>query len=118
METYGTFTPFGAGLFENGNVQYVWYAKPGETVESPGNAIPLIRTALSSQANSGRLLSSAVIYLYKNSNGEEQINVELEYISGFAKVVATKFSIDNNTLSFGSAGSNSMEARVFTKQPK
>lgn len=116
QETYGDFAPFGAGLFPNGQVKYVWLAKPGEKVADPAKALPVVRQVLKSQADSGRLLASAVIYKYDPGTGV-QINTELEYLSGYAVVVGTKFSVDEkNVVTLGQAGMKPYSAKIFVKE--
>jgi len=65
QEKYGDFAPYGVGLFKDGSIKSVWYAKPGETVNNPAQSIPLIRRALQAQAVSEKIVGSAVVYKYK-----------------------------------------------------
>lgn len=114
-DTYTDFAPFGAGLFPNGVVRYVWLVKPGETVKDPVEAITIVRQALASQAEGGVLLASAVAYKY-GSKEQPQINVELEYATGYSAIVGTKFTKDNdNKMVYGAAAKQDFKSYVFAK---
>jgi len=117
QEHYGDFSPFGAGLLPSGDVKYIWYAKPGQVVQDPEKALPLIRSALSSQANNNILLGSAVVYKYDSGEAQKQINVEVEYATGFAMVVGSEFNIDeNNKVTIGSSVKKPYKpSRIFLK---
>ena len=118
QDVYGDFSPYGAALFEDGKVRYIWLAKPGEMIADPQKAIPVIRQTLRTQADAGRVLSTAVVYKYGRAD-DLQINAELEYISGYAVVVGTKVSIDNEQgLVLGEASMKPYDARVFVNDKK
>jgi hypothetical protein len=112
---YGDFSPYGAALFKDGGVKYVWYAKPGQIVNEPAKSIPLIRGALQSQALSGKIVGSAVVYKVKKSEqGLPQLNVELEYQTGLALAYASEMTIDaNNKVLWGENTQVNFEPRVF-----
>ena len=114
----GEVSPFGAALFSDGSVKYVWYAKPGQTVNEPAKSIPLIRGALQSQVLSGKIVGSAVIYKYqKKAQDSLQLNVELEYQTGLALAYASEMMIDaNNKVSWGGSEQVNFEPRVFVLQ--
>ncbi|PID41941.1 MAG: hypothetical protein CSA52_00390 [Gammaproteobacteria bacterium] len=96
-ETYGMFSPFAAGLFPNGKVKFVWLAKPGEVVKDPMQALSVLRSSLRSQALAGRLMSSAVAYDFKTpGSGVTRINVEVEYKTGYARLVSTTYTVDKD----------------------
>jgi len=120
QEKYGDFSPYGAALFKDGSVKYVWYAKPGESVKEPAKSIPLIRGALQSQVLSGKIVGSAVIYKYqKNTQSSLQLNVELEYQTGLALAYASEMNVDeNNKISWGESKQVNFEPRVFVLQGK
>jgi len=115
QEKYGDFSPYGAALFKDGSVKYVWYAKPGQAVSEPAKSIPLIRRALQSQVLSGKIVGSAVVYKYqKEAEKSLQLNVELEYQTGLALAYASEMNIDaNNKVSWGQNQQVNFEPRVF-----
>lgn len=119
LDTYGNFAPFGAGLFPEGEVKYVWAIKPGESTEgvNPLMVLNAVRRALFSQAETGRILGSAVIYRYqKQVDGETkpQINIELEYLNGYAEVIATQYVQGDDGIEYTTSGSQTFEPKVFT----
>ena len=118
LEDYGPFAPFGAGLFQDGEVNFVWAVKPGESTEgvNPVLVLNAVRTALNTQAKSGRILGSAVVYQYRDSdgNGDLQINVELEYLNGYAEVVATQYEKGPDGVEFTGSANSPYDARIFT----
>jgi len=118
QEAHGDFSPYGAALFKDGSVKYVWYAKPGQAVKEPAKSIPLIRGALQSQVLSGKIVGSAVIYKYQNyEQGVLQLNVELEYQTGLALAYASEMKIDaNNEITWGQNKQVNFEPRVFVLQ--
>jgi len=95
LEAYGDFAPFGAALFPSGKVKYVWAVKPGEETDGVNPVLVLnsVRRALKSQADEGRILGSAVVYRFlpEGKRDKSQINVELEYLTGFAQVLGTQY---------------------------
>ncbi|MDI9245521.1 hypothetical protein [Marinobacter sp. CHS3-4] len=118
LDAYGEFAPFGAGMFQEGEVKYVWAIKPGESTEgvNPVMVLNAVRRALSSQAQAGRILGSAVVYQYqKEVDGETQlqINTELEYLNGYAEVIATQYEQGEDGIEYTTSGSQSFEAKVF-----
>jgi hypothetical protein len=122
LEAYGEFAPFGAGLFQDGEVNYVWAVKPGESTEGvdPMFVLNAVRTALNSQAKTGRILGSAVVYQYRgrSSDGEAQmqINIELEYLNGYAEVIATQYENGPNGIEFTNSATSQYEPKVFTSE--
>jgi len=118
QEKYGDFSPYGAALFKDGSIKYIWYAKPGQIVKEPAKSLPLIRGALQSQVLSGKIVGSAVIYKYqKKAQDSLQLNVELEYQTGLALAYASEMMIDvNNNISWGNNEQVNFEPRVFLLQ--
>ena len=112
---YGDFSPYGAALFKDGSVKYVWYAKPGQIVKEPAKSIPLIRRALQSQVLSGKIVGSAVIYKYqKETERGLQLNVELEYQTGLAIAYASEMVVSkSNKIDWGETKQVNFEPRVF-----
>lgn len=112
---YGDFSPYGAALFKDGSVKYVWYAKPGEMVKEPAKSIPLIRRALHAQALEGKIVGSAVVYKYQQTEQESlQLNVELEYQTGLALAYASEMTLSkNNEIVWGDNKQVNFEPRVF-----
>lgn len=120
LESQGEFAPFGAGLFQDGEVNFVWAVKPGESTKgiNPVLVLNAVRRALGTQAATGRILASAVIYQYQNTAEGEvqpQVNVELEYLNGYAEVVATEYEKNAEGIEYTDAGSRRFEPRVFTE---
>ena len=115
QEKYGDFAPYGVGLFKDGSIKSVWYAKPGETVNNPAQSIPLIRRALQAQAVSEKIVGSAVVYKYKKEATQAlQLNVELEYQTGLALAFASEMKVDaNNKVEWGDNSQVNFEPRVF-----
>ena len=113
--TYGDFSPYGAALFKNGSVKYVWYAKPGQVVKEPAKSIPLIRRALQSQVLSGKIVGSAVVYKFKKDDkGPVQLNVEMEYQTGLALGYAVEMKLDaDNKVVWGESQQANFQPRVF-----
>ena len=121
LETQGEFAPFGAGLFQDGQVNFIWAIKPGESTEgvNPAFVLNAIRSALTTQAATGRILGSAVVYLYQGatSDGEArmQVNVELEYLNGYAEVVATQYEQGADGIEYTASGNQPFEPKIFAK---
>jgi hypothetical protein len=113
--TYGGFSPYGAALFLDGSVKYVWFAKPGQIVKDPAKSIPFIRRALQSQVLSGKIVGSAVIYkTQEHAQGALQLNVELEYQTGLALAYASEMAIDaDNKITWGNSQQVNFQPRVF-----
>ena len=119
LDAHGEFAPFGAGLFQDGEVNYVWAVKPGESTEgiNPVLVLNAVRSALGTQAQNGRILASAVVYQFqKNADGEvqPQVNVELEYLNGYAEVVATEYEQGADGIEYTKSGNRQYSPKVFT----
>ncbi len=120
LNAYGEFAPFGAGLFQDGEVNYVWAVKPGESTKgiNPMLVLNAVRTGLTTQAKSGRILGSAVVYQYQGSSSDgepqTQINVELEYLNGYAEVIATQYEKGPDGIEFTTSASQQFEPKIFT----
>ena len=117
LNRYGDFAPFGAGLLRDGTVKHVWAVKPGEKLDNinPMLVLNSVRTALTEQSRTGRLLGSAVIYKYRSKESDDpRINIELEYVTGYAKVLSTAFSkTESGEYEFGSSVQQKMDPVVF-----
>lgn len=115
QETHGDFSPYGAALFENGTVKYVWYTKPGKAVKDPALTLPIIRQALHSQASTGVIIGSAVIYKFKKPTQKQtHLTIELEYYTGLTMAFATEMIVDSsNNVTWGSNNQGPLEPRVF-----
>lgn len=115
QEVYGDFAPFAAGLFPDGEVKFVWLAKPGETVSDPVKAMSVLRSTLMAQAEAGRLLGSAVAYKFKASESAPlAINVETEYFSGFARLYSVDMVFDaDKKVTYGSLREGEYKSVVF-----
>lgn len=119
LDTHGEFAPFGAGLFPGGDVNFVWALKPGESTKGVDPVVVLnaVRTALTGQAQNGRILGSAVVYQYKKEHGADsqpQINVEVEYLNGYAEVIGTEYKETDSGIEYTKSGSREYEAVMFT----
>ena len=117
LEAYGDFAPFGAALFPSGKVKYVWAVKPGEETDGvhPVLVLNSVRSALKSQADQGRILGSAVIYKFKpkKEEGNSQINVELEYLTGFAQVLGTQYELTDQGYEYGEGALEPYQPVIF-----
>lgn len=118
LEAYGDFAPFGAALFPSGKVKYVWAVKPGEETDgiNPVLVLNSVRQALKSQADEGRILGSAVIYRFQpdGAGGANQINVELEYLTGFAQVLGTEYDATSEGYEYGEGGFKTYDPVIFS----
>ena len=120
LEAYGEFAPFGAGLFQDGEVNFVCSVKPGESTKgiNPVLVLSAVRSALGTQAKPGRILGSAVVYQYRGSSNDgeprEQINIELEYLNGYAEVIATQYEEGPEGIEFTKTTNSQYEPKVFT----
>ncbi|MDC0661893.1 hypothetical protein [Marinobacter sp. SS21] len=123
LEYYGDFAPFGAALMPSGDVKFVWAIRPGEDTAgiNPALVLESVRTALQAQAANGRILGSAVIYKYlptgSGQSAEPQVNIELEYLNGEARVLATKYQKSDDGYAYGDAVRGEFESIVFASQP-
>ncbi len=117
IENHGDFAPFGAALLPDGSVRYVWAVPPGEPLIGVNGQLVLnsVRKALSMQAGEGRILGSAVIYDYKPSPDSkiEQVNIELEYLGGYAEVVATEYTVTASGVTFHEGAAKKYAPMVF-----
>ncbi|WP_322003385.1 hypothetical protein [Marinobacter alexandrii] len=117
IENHDDFAPFGAALMPNGNVRYVWAVPPGESLIGVNGQLVLnsVRKALTMQAQQGRILGSAVVYDYKPSPDSEieQVNIELEYLGGYAEVVATEYTLSSNGVTFHEGAAKKFSPMVF-----
>lgn len=120
LEAYGDFAPFGAVLFPSGKVKYVWAVKPGEETEGVNPVLVLnsVRRALKSQADEGRILGSAVVYRFLPDGklDQSQINVELEYLTGFAQVLGTQYEETEDGYEFSEGAFKPYEPVIFTAE--
>lgn len=116
QDAYGDFSPYGAALFRDGSVKYVWYAKPGEVAKNSDKIIPLIWKTLNTQVNTGQIAGVAVVYKFqKPNNSQKYLGVELEYQTGFAESFAAEIlNGPDNTLEWGGSNSVRAEPKLFT----
>ncbi|MCK7548558.1 hypothetical protein ACFQGA_11125 [Marinobacter koreensis] len=122
LETYGDFAPFGAALFPSGKVRFVWAIKPGELDKDVNPVVVLnaVRSALKSQADNGRILGSAVVYKFQPDNDRDgkQINVELEYMTGFAEVLGTQYQETADGFEYGEGAVQPYDPVIFKSDEK
>lgn len=116
QDTYGDFSPYGAALFRDGSVKYVWYAKPGQVAKHSDKIIPLIWQTLNSQVNTGQIAGVAVVYKFqKVSDSAMYLGVELEYQTGFAESFAAEIlNGPDNKLIWGNSNVAEAEPKLFT----
>jgi hypothetical protein len=121
LNTHGEFAPFGAGLFQDGQVNFVWAIKPGESTQgiNPALVLNAVRTSLFTQAKTGRILASAVVYQYQGASSEGdaamQVNVELEYLNGYAEVIATEYVQGADGIEYTTSGRREFDPSIFTE---
>ena len=115
QETYGDFSPYGAALFKSGAIKYVWHAKPGQLATNPTTSLPLILKILKTQAESGQIVASAVVYKFKKEEKNyPYLGVELEYQTGAAYSFVSEMIIDeNNTVTWGKGKQVSSKPKLF-----
>ncbi|WP_250657127.1 hypothetical protein [Alkalimarinus coralli] len=116
QDTYGDFSPYGAALFKNGTVKYVWYAKPGEVAKNSDKIIPLIWQTLNAQVNTRQIAGVAVVYKFKKASSNQMyLGVELEYQTGFAESFAAEIlNGSDNKLEWGGVNTAKAEPKLFT----
>ncbi|MGM0767510.1 MAG: hypothetical protein ACQEV6_05765 [Pseudomonadota bacterium] len=119
LEAYDDFAPFGAALFPSGKVKYVWAVKPGEDTEgvNPMLVLNSVRQALKSQADEGRILGSAVVYRFlpEGETDTNQINIELEYLTGFAQVLGTQYQATDSGYEYGDGAFKPYDPVIFAE---
>ena len=112
------FLPFGAGMDMNGKVNFIFTDRKHQyTAEA---AMLLVRQAQLSNADAGRLLGVATIYRYaykdEKGNDKEQINVEMEYVNGYAMVRAIEVIEQDGKKMLGRSGDKEFEAKIFRQE--
>ncbi len=115
QKKYGTFITYGAALFPDGKVKFIWYGQPSSDTPQSNNAIVFIRRVLQKQAESGRIIASAVVYEHHRKNTKHpQLNIELEYYNGLAEIFSTELIVkENKELNWGRSVRKSHEAQIF-----
>lgn len=123
MERNGDFLPFGAALFVSGDVRYVWTQDPDQPAQvKPPIALAAVKRGLQANAQRGRVLGVASVYRYTpaDENGnrlEPQINVEVEYVTGHAFVVAVDYEMEDGVFTAGKAVRREIQGQSFTGKP-
>jgi hypothetical protein len=123
MERNGDFLPFGAALFGSGDVRFVWTQNPDEPAKvSPAIALAAVKRGLQANAQRGRILGAASVYRYTPADDEgkpleAQINVEVEYISGYAFVVAFDYTYEDGEFTAGKGVRREIPAALFKGAP-
>ena len=114
-KTYGEFFTYGAALFSDGSVKFVWYGKPGGGVNNTNKAIPFIRKVLQAQADSARIIGSAVVYsMHRENSLRPQLNVELEYYDGLAEVFSAEYTVtQDRQINWGRSVRKSNQSLIF-----
>ncbi len=112
------FLPFGAGMDMNGKVNFIFTDRNNKYTADA--AMLLVRQAELSNADSGRLLGVSTIYRYaykdKNGKDKEQINIEMEYVNGYAMVRAIEVNEKDGKKYLGRSGDKEFEAKIFHKE--
>lgn len=101
-------------------MKYVWAVQPGEETKGINPALVLnsIRRALKAQADEGRILGSAIVYRFvpKGNPDQNQINVELEYLTGFARVLGTQYEVTDAGHQYGEGAFKRYEPVIFSSK--
>ncbi|MFE8069725.1 hypothetical protein QQM79_01585 [Marinobacteraceae bacterium S3BR75-40.1] len=123
LEDYGKFYPFGVAVGPEGKMNFAWTVsndKKNSKID-PRLALAALRKTLAANATAKRLLATAIVYEYARTDDDgniigKQVNVELEYVTGAAKVRAAPFKIlDDGSVKFMGMGEQEMESRVFSE---
>ncbi|MDL0429655.1 hypothetical protein QPM17_00825 [Marinobacter sp. TBZ242] len=123
LESNGRFYPFAAAVGPNGKVNFAWtVSNEAENPNiDPAAALAALRQALAGNASKKRLLATATAYQYGrvDESGKltgQQINIELEYITGDATVRAIPYEIkEDGSVTYQGMGEQKMEPRVFAQ---
>jgi len=123
LEYNGRFYPFAAAVGPNGKVNFAWtVSSEAENPNiDPAAALAALRQALAGNASKKRLLATATIYQYGrvDDSGKligQQINIELEYITGDAVVRAIPYEIEEDgSVNYQGMGEQEMAPRVFAQ---
>ena len=123
LEANGRFYPFAAAVGPSGKVNFAWtVSNEAENPNiDPAAALAALRQALAGNANNKRLLATATAYQYGRVDNEgnvigQQINIELEYITGDAIVRGIPYEIEEDGLvTYKGMGEQKMEPRVFAE---
>ncbi|WP_404362354.1 hypothetical protein [Marinobacter sp.] len=123
LESNGRFYPFAAAVGPSGKVNFAWTVS--NEVENPNidpaAALAALRQALAGNASKKRLLATATAYQYGrvDESGNligQQINIELEYITGDAIVRGIPYEIEQDgSVNYRGMGEQKMEPRVFAQ---
>ncbi len=123
LESNGRFYPLAAAVGPKGKVNFAWtVSNEAENPNiDPATALAALRQALAGNASKKRLLATATAYQYGrvdesgNLTGQ-QINIELEYITGDAIVRGIPFEIeDDGSVNYKGMGEQRMAPRVFAQ---
>lgn len=123
LESNGRFYPFAAAVGPNGKVNFAWtVSNQAENPNiDPAAALAALRQALAGNASKKRLLATATAYQYGrvDASGKltgQQINIELEYITGDAVVRGIPYEIEEDgSVNYMGMGEQKMAPRVFAQ---
>ena len=123
LDSNGKFYPFAAAVGPNGKVNFAWtVSKEKENPNiDPAQALAALRQSLAANASDKRLLATAIVYQYGrvDESGQianRQINIELEYITGDARVRAVPYETkEDGSIAFRGMGEQAMAPRVFAE---
>lgn len=113
----GTVYPFGAALFGNGKVRYIWVGKGEKRMPPSPIALTSVREALHANAINGKIVASAVYYVVdpreQDPNGKMRLTIELEHLPGVAVARAIEYHTEEGQLVYGRAVEKDIEPKVF-----
>lgn len=113
----GTVYPFGAALFGNGKVRYIWVGKGEKRMPPSPIALTSVREALHANALNGKIVASAVYYVIDPSeqdpNAKMRLVTELEHLPGIGLARAIEYYSENGEIKYGRAVEKEMAPKVF-----
>ncbi len=123
LESNGKFYPLAAAVGPKGKVNFAWtVSNEAENPNiDPAAALAALRQALAGNASKKRLLATATAYQYGrvDESGKligQQINIELEYITGDAVVRGIPYEIkEDGSVKYLGMGEKKIEPRVFAQ---
>lgn len=123
LESNGRFYPLAAAVGPRGKVNFAWtVSNEAENPNiDPAAALAALRQALAGNASKKRLLATATAYQYGRVDesgklAEQQINIELEYVTGDAVVRAIPYEIEEDgSVNYRGMGEQKMDPRVFAE---
>jgi len=125
VEGKGEFYPFGAGLFGNGKVRYIWVDNGKDASKLPAAEVGLhaVRRTLQANANKEAIVASSVYYILsdvqEDGSLKKKMVVELEHLPGIALARAIQYSVnEDGTITYGGTGEQEFSPKVFVIDPE